>query len=56
MNEKTFNIRLPESEFRLLARYAAQTGRTKTEIVREFIRSLEAMAREAKPKKTAAKR
>ena len=41
MNEKTFNIRLPESEFQLLARYAAQTGRTKSEIVREFIRSLE---------------
>jgi predicted DNA-binding protein len=41
MNEKMLNVRMPESEFRLLARYAAAAGRTKTDVVRELIRSLE---------------
>jgi hypothetical protein len=45
------NIRLPEGEFHALTRYAAATGRTKTEIIREFVRSLEPMAREATAKK-----
>jgi predicted DNA-binding protein len=40
VNERTLNVRLPGSEFRLLERYAVSTGRTKTEIVREFVRSL----------------
>jgi hypothetical protein len=40
VNEKMLNVRMPESEFVALARQAAMTGRTKTEIVREFIRSL----------------
>jgi hypothetical protein len=40
MNEKMLNVRMPESEFVALARQAAMTGRTKTEIVREFLRSL----------------
>lgn len=52
VNEKTLNVRLPESEFRLLARYAAEARRTKTDVVRELIRSLEQkpskQAREAK--------
>ena len=53
MNEKTLNVRLPESEFLILARYAAATRRSKTEIIREFVRSLEPKpTREAKPKKT----
>jgi predicted DNA-binding protein len=56
MNEKTLTFRLPEGEFRLLTRYAAETGRTKTDVVREFIRSLEPMAREAKRKPKAPKR
>lgn len=58
VNNKMLNIRLTESEFLLLTRYAAATGRTKTEIVREFVRSLEQKpAREAKVEKTrAAKR
>jgi hypothetical protein len=52
MNQKSLNIRLPENEFAALARYAAQTGRTKTEIMREFIRSLELRpAHEAKKPK-----
>ena len=39
MNNKIINIRVPENEFDALARYAAQTRRTKTEVVREFLRS-----------------
>jgi hypothetical protein len=43
---------MPDNEILILARYAAATGRTKTEIIREFVRSLESeMASEAKPKK-----
>lgn len=41
MNEKMLNVRMPESEFRLLTRFAAAAGRTKTDVVRELIRSLE---------------
>jgi predicted DNA-binding protein len=52
VNEKTLNVRLPESEFLLLAHYAAETGRTKTDVVRELLRSLEQkLAPEAKLKK-----
>jgi hypothetical protein len=44
---------MPDNEILILARYAAATGRTKTEIIREFVRSLESKpAREAKAKKT----
>ena len=41
MNEKILNVRIPQNEFDLLTRYAAQTGRSKSEVVREFLRSLE---------------
>ncbi len=34
-------IRVPEHELKILDRYAKKTKRTKTDIVREFIRSLE---------------
>ena len=53
--QKVVTIRVPENEFRLLARYAAETGRTKTDLLREFIRSLEGMAREQKAKKPKSK-
>ena len=43
---KTLNIRLPEQEAALLAAYAKKTKRTRSEIVREFIRSL---ARKRRP-------
>lgn len=33
-------IRLPDEELAILAAYAAQTGRTQTDIVRENIRAL----------------
>jgi len=55
VNDKMLNIRLPETEFLLLTRYAAAAGRTKTDVVRELIRSLaqtpEAKAKKAKPAK-----
>lgn len=52
VNDKMLNIRLPESEFLLLTRFAAAAGRTKTDVVRELIRGLrQEMAREAKPPK-----
>ena len=37
----TLTIRLPDHEAELLAAYARKTGRTRTDVVREFIRSLE---------------
>jgi hypothetical protein len=51
MQQKVVTFRLPESEFRLLTRHAAETQRTKTDVLREFIRGLEPIAREAKAKK-----
>jgi len=51
VNEKMLNVRMPESEFRLLTRYAAAVGRTKTDVVRELIHSLEAREAKAKAKK-----
>ena len=36
-----FSFRLPRAEADLLARHAEATGRTKTDLLREFIRSLE---------------
>jgi predicted DNA-binding protein len=41
MVEKQVCIRIPEHELRILDRYARKTKRTKTDILREFIRSLE---------------
>ena len=52
MHEKTLNVRMPDNEILILARYAKATGRTKTEIIREFVRSLE--MREAKAKESKA--
>lgn len=50
--QKTVTFRLPESEFSLLTRAAAATQRTKSELLREFIRSLEQTpVREPKQKK-----
>lgn len=56
MNEKTLTVRLPKGEFDLLAKYAVAARRTKSEIVREFIRGLEQKApsearKKAKPAK-----
>ena len=40
MCQKQINIRVPAHELEILDSYAKQTQRTKTEILREFIRSL----------------
>ncbi|MBL1211628.1 ribbon-helix-helix protein, CopG family [Geminocystis sp. GBBB08] len=37
------SVRVEESEMKLLIKYAKKTGRTKTDIVREFIRSLKSL-------------
>ena len=37
----TLTIRLPDHEAELLAAYARKTGRTRTDIMRSYIRSLE---------------
>jgi hypothetical protein len=38
---KQLNIKIPEQELKVLEAYAALTERTKTDIMREFIRSLQ---------------
>ena len=40
MCQKQLNIRVPAHELKILNRYARKTKRTKTDILREFIRSL----------------
>jgi predicted DNA-binding protein len=36
----TLNIRLPEQEIEVLEAYCKKAGRTKTDVIREFIRAL----------------
>lgn len=38
--QRTINIRLPEAEHEVVAAYADKHGRTITDVIREFIRSL----------------
>ena len=45
----TLNIRLPEAEAKTLTRYAAEAQRSKSEIVRELIRSLRPLTEKRKP-------
>jgi predicted DNA-binding protein len=40
MAKTQLNLRIEELEMRILEKYAKKTGRTKTDILREFIRSL----------------
>ncbi|QDZ40877.1 ribbon-helix-helix protein, CopG family [Euhalothece natronophila Z-M001] len=40
MGKIQLSARIEESEMRILEEYAQKTGRTKTDILREFIRSL----------------
>ena len=41
MSQKQLCIRIPDQELKVLDRYARKTRRTKTDIIREFIRSLQ---------------
>jgi predicted DNA-binding protein len=41
MSLKQLNIKVPTQELKILEAFADQTARTKTDIIREFIRSLE---------------
>jgi predicted DNA-binding protein len=47
---RTLTIRLPEQEAALLAAYAKKTKRTRSEIVRSFIRSLARKAELRRPR------
>lgn len=40
MSLKQLNVKIPEQELRILEAFAEKTERTKTDIIREFIRSL----------------
>lgn len=40
MAKTHLSIRIEDSEMKLLIKYAKKTGRTKTDVIREFIRSL----------------
>jgi Ribbon-helix-helix protein, copG family len=42
MSLKQLNVKIPEQELRILEAFADKTERTKTDIIREFIRSLQA--------------
>jgi predicted DNA-binding protein len=42
---KQLNIKIPEQELKLLEALSTKTERTKTDIIREFIRSLENQVR-----------
>ncbi|GAX42743.1 hypothetical protein NIES4075_37470 [Tolypothrix sp. NIES-4075] len=44
MKEKHLSIRVPGDEMKILEKYAKKTKRTKTDLVREWIRSLEKMS------------
>jgi predicted DNA-binding protein len=40
MSLKQLNVKIPEQELKILEAFAEKTERTKTDIIREFIRSL----------------
>jgi predicted DNA-binding protein len=42
MSLKQLNVKIPEQELKILEAFAGKTERTKTDIIREFIRSLQA--------------
>ncbi len=41
MSLKQLNVKIPEQELKILEAFADKTERTKTDIIREFIRSLQ---------------
>lgn len=41
-SDKYLTVRLPESELEILKRYCEMTGRRQTDVVREWVRDLEA--------------
>ncbi|PSB21150.1 DNA-binding protein [Phormidesmis priestleyi ULC007] len=44
MTEKQLHVRISEQEMKTLERYAKKTKRSKTDIIREFIRTLDSVA------------
>ena len=55
MMKKMLTIRATETELSILARFADQSGRTQSDVLREFLRSLEKKLVEAAPTAKAAK-
>jgi Ribbon-helix-helix protein, copG family len=55
-SNRVINVRVPDNEADLLAAYAAETGRTQTDIIRAFIRSLEVRPRANVAKRGAVKK
>jgi len=49
VTKRLFNFRLTDEEARLLASYAEQTGRTQSDVLREYIRSLKPQSPRRKP-------
>lgn len=43
-NQEHLNVRLPSAEMALLKHYCDETQRTQSDVIREFIRSLKAVA------------
>ena len=54
-DKRLINFNATAAEDALLTAYAAQTGRTKTDLLREFIRSLEVRPKKANTKRAKAK-
>ena len=48
---RQLTIRLPQIELDRIEAYSKRTGRTKTDVLREFIRSLPELEPEPEPKK-----
>ena len=55
MMKKMLTIRATETELSILVRYAEQSGRTQSDVLREFLRSLEKKLVESAPTAKAAK-
>ena len=55
MNESAVTVRMTKAEAALLTRFATETGRTKTDILREAIRALEISPQAPAKKRRAAK-
>lgn len=56
MDEKMITFRLPANELEILNRYVVQSRRGKTELLREFIRSLEQKLEQPEPQRPKHKR
>jgi len=56
MEQARITFRLPQIEYDRLEAYSKRTGRTKTDLLREFIRTLPEPEPESKPEKKSEKK